>query len=457
MGETPRGIAFAVLQQVLINQAYTNLALQQALRDSRLDGRDRALATEIVYGTVQRQITVDALMSPYIKRPIRDLDGASLTILRMTVYQLAFLDKIPHYAALNEAVELAKRAVPRAAGFVNGVLRAYLRNPQTTEERIASLERKAKRFADRASLRYGYPVWIVERFEHVYGRDRTLRILSAGNEPSALSVRVNRLRASRQEVARELAEAIPESDVHESPLSPVGLRLRSGTDVDRLAAFQGGRITVQDEGAMLIAPLLTPSRGERILDMCAAPGTKTTHIAELQGDAGSILACDIHVHKLKLIRQARDRLGLTSIETRLSDARMLSEAVELAGTFDAVLLDAPCSGLGVLRHRPDIRFRRRPRDLAKLADLQRELLVTAVGLVRPGGRIVYSTCTIVPEENETLVANVIEQLGGAIAWDDIRGQLPESLRDLAADGHGLTLTPELYDTDGFYMARLVKR
>ncbi len=189
--------------------------------------------------------------------------------------------------------------------------------------------------------------------------------------------------------------------------------------------------------------------------MCAAPGTKTTHLAELQQNKGHITACDIHVHKLKLIRQARERLGLTSVETKLADGRILAEMDEMKEAFDAILLDAPCSGFGVLRHRPDIRYKRKEKDVQSLMSLQYELLSTAVQLVRPGGIIVYSTCTILNHENEELVDTVVRDFSNQLTWDRIDTDIPDSAKPYVTD-KGLVLTPELFGTDGFYMTRLRK-
>jgi 16S rRNA (cytosine967-C5)-methyltransferase len=460
---TVRDIAYRVLQQVFSQQGYTNLVLQQALKGNSkgtplatpMENRDKALCTEIVYGTVQRQLTIDAMLRSYISRPLADLDAGILTILRMTVYQLSFLDKIPPYAAIHEAVELAKRESPRAAGFVNGVLRSYMRTEGDLASRLVAAQTKAnaRTFPERMEILYSVPKWLVATLADTYGNERTEQILKSGNSASPLSLRVNQMRTSRDELLTQLStsfEAIP------SKLTNYGVRLSRGVDVEQLAAYQDGSVTVQDEGAMLIAPLLQAKPGERILDMCAAPGTKTTHIAEIQGDAGEVLACDIHVHKMKLIRQTRDRLGLTSIETRLSDARMLLETKEWVGAFDAILLDAPCSGIGVMRHRPDIRYRRKPKDILELARLQKELLQVAGQLVKPGGRIVYSTCTLLPAENQMVVQDVVRESQGELFIDDIHQDLPELvLPYLTKDG--LVLTPELFDTDGFYMTRLRRR
>jgi 16S rRNA (cytosine967-C5)-methyltransferase len=458
---TARSMAYNILQQVFEEDAYTNLALKQAFagmdqQNDKLGERDRALCTEIVYGTVQRLRTIDLFIRPFSKRKLSDLNIPVLTILRMTIYQLAFLDKIPGYAAIHEAVELAKVHEPKASGFVNGVLRSFVRSGKDTRNRIEELEKQAHSWAEKAGIRYSFPTWLVKKFEAQYGRSRTESILNSSNQRSHLSVRANVLQTSADEVVEKLAEQYAGDIAAISALTPYGVRLKRGLNVEELPLYRAGLVTVQDEGAMLVAPLLKPKEHLRILDMCAAPGTKSTHIAEMQGDKGRVVACDIHVHKLKLIRLAKERLSLSSIETKLADGRMLAEMEDMKETFDAVLLDAPCSGFGVLRHRPDIRYKRTEKDVRSLAKLQYELLTTAVQMVRKGGIIVYSTCTVLEEENEKLLDAFVRESNNVVEWDAIESDLPPSVRKYATD-HGLTLTPDLFETDGFYMARLRKK
>lgn len=451
-----RQLAYEVLTKVEQSGAFANLSLQQALRQTRLDVRDKALATEIIYGTVQRRRSLDELLQPYSKRKLTALDAPVLTLLRMTAYQLAFLDKVPPYAAINDAVELCKRAHPYSAGFVNGVLRAFNREQTEPQKRLEEIARQASSWADSLGILYSFPTWIVELLGRAYGEARAEKILKVSNDRSHLSVRVNCMRANREDVLALLSDELRQG-AEWSKVSPDGLRFTRGFDVESWDAYQTGMVTVQDEAAMLIPPLLVPDGNRVILDMCAAPGTKTTQIAELQGDAGEITAVDLYPHKLELLQKAVKRLKLTSIETRSQDARDLAKEQSLYGKYDAILLDAPCTGLGVLRHRPDIRWKRQPKDIVSLQQLQKELLTTAANLVRPGGVIVYSTCTLTKEENEEVVEEVLKNESLGLVWDDLRPQLPVELRSQVANHHGgLLITPEMFNTDGFYMARLKK-
>lgn len=450
-----RTLAYQVLSKVEQSGAFTNLALQQVLRGKKVEPRDKALATEIIYGTIQRRRSLDALLQPYSSRSLSALDGTARTLLRMTVYQLGFLDKVPAYAAIHEAVELCKSNRPSAAGFVNGVLRAFSRDSKPVTQRLEEAAAAAPSRADGLGILHSYPTWLVETLAKAYGEDRTVSMLAASNDRSHLSVRVNHLRTDRTTLLRQLSDELQDS-VFPSQLSQDGLRLTKGLDVEAWKPYQQGLVTVQDEAAMLIAPLLQVGEHAEILDMCAAPGTKTTHIAELQEDKGRITAVDIHQHKLDLLEGASQRLGLHSIHTVAADARALPQGVS-GPAYDAILLDAPCSGLGVLRHRPDIRWKRTPDDVLSLHNLQMELLTNAAQLVRPGGIIVYSTCTLLPEENEQVVAAIVANEKSGLVWDDIRADLPEALREYVPDGSsGLFITPDMYGTDGFYMARLKK-
>ncbi|MFD1677272.1 16S rRNA (cytosine(967)-C(5))-methyltransferase RsmB [Alicyclobacillus fodiniaquatilis] len=453
MKQTARTVAFQTLKRVYEDDAYTNVTLQHALSTSQLAPRDKGLCTELVYGTVRRQLTLDVLLEPHVKRRLQALDVAVLTLLRMSVYQLAYLTRVPAYAVIDEAVNLAKVVARRASGFVNGVLRSYLRDQLTLDERLYRWQTKTHPDeCQNLSIRHSYPGWMVQRLLSTYGSARTEAILAAGNEPLPLTLRVNPLRMNPADAAAALEAVIGQDAVEPGQLSPQALRTKAAVDVEKLPLYSSGALTLQDEGAMLIAPLLQAKPGMRILDMCAAPGGKTTHIAELQQDQGEIDAYDVYLQKVRNIQAACQRLGLQSVSARLGDAREIAAEDQL---YDAVLVDAPCSGLGVMRRRPDLRYRRKEADIASLVQLQQELLLTACKVVRPGGVVVYATCTLLPEENQQVVQYVLQQLQGKVTLDDIKHELPPMLH--TEIDKGLLLTPERFGTDGFYMARLRKQ
>ncbi|GLV14611.1 16S rRNA (cytosine(967)-C(5))-methyltransferase [Alicyclobacillus hesperidum] len=441
-----RWTAYHALVRVAKDRAYVNLALQQALAKRELSDRDKALATEIAYGTVRRQLTIDYLLAPYVRRGLAALEVEILTILRMSVYQLSWLSRLPAYAVTSDAVDMAKRVNPRSASFVNAVLRSYLRDGTDWESRI-HVRRTDRDDIAQLSLLHSYPRWMVARLVAAYGRERAEAILAAGNRPGATAVRVNPLRASVESVASALtAQGVGE--IERGALYDGALRITGAIDIERLDLYHHGSLTVQDEGAMLIAPLLRPEPGMRVLDMCAAPGGKTTQIAELMRDTGVIDAYDVYISKIQTIVDACSRLHLTSVRARLGDGRDVSGNPP----YDAVLVDAPCSGLGVMRRRPDIRQRRTEADVAALTALQTDLLRHACRIVKPGGYVVYATCTLLPEENEKVVLGVVDELQGAVSLDDIAHDVPAPLAGQVAVG--LTLTPDMFATDGFYMARL---
>ncbi|MCL6516419.1 16S rRNA (cytosine(967)-C(5))-methyltransferase RsmB [Alicyclobacillus sp.] len=449
-----RSIALEVLLDVEQNGTYANLALQKALRNNKLDPRDKALCTELVYGTMQRRRSLDALVAPHCRRPLTEMDARVRTLLRMTVYQLAYLSRVPAYAAIDDAVRLCKRYAPRAAGFVNAVLRAYTRDGRPPADRLEAAAEQADSWEDGAGIRYSYPTWVVRTLADALGRERTEAVLRACNQSPALALRVNAARTTREAMLESLRTR--GLDASASAVSPWGIRLSRGGDVEQWPEFREGLVTVQDEASMLIAPLLAPERCEAVLDLCAGLGTKTTQIAERLPAGGRVVACDIHAHKLRLLKDAAGRLGVEQrVEVLLADARALPERPDLRDRFDAVLLDAPCSGLGVLRRRPDIRWRREPKDVAALAGLQRELLNAAAALVRPGGVIVYATCTLTRAENDRVIASVLEGAKGTLQVEDVRPHLPPAVAErVAGEGPGAWVTPDAFGTDGFFMARL---
>jgi len=449
-----RSVAYGVLHDTFRHEAYTNLSMQRAFRRTQLDTRDRGLVTELVYGTLQRLRGLDILLQSLVERPLEDLDVRVLTILRMTAYQLGYLDKVPAYAALNEAVEIAKRVLPKAAGFVNGVLRSFQRDITDVGKAIEALI-ESNSTIEKLAILYSFPTWLITIWEREFGIDRTERIMQALNLPAGLSIRVNLLRTTVDSVLEDIVETFG-NIAGVSDVASLGIKFHQGINVESWIRYQTGDVSIQDTGAMLVAPLLQLLPGQRVLDLCAAPGSKTSHIAELMQDTGHVDAVDIHEHKLKLLRQGMQRLGITCVQGRCLDGRLLLEDPLMNQVYDAILVDAPCSGFGVLRHRPDIRYRRKSEDVESLAKLQRDLLRNAVYALKPGGVIVYATCTLLRAENEQVILDILDE-HQQLVWDDIRGDLPVYLQTFVRpEQPGLLLTPELFGTDGFYMARLRK-
>lgn len=444
-----RVAALYALKRIDADGAYANLALDEALDRFALDGRDRALATELVYGVTRRRATLDWALGQVSNRPLDELNPWVRNILRQGAYQLMYLPRIPAPAVVHEAVELAKvRGHAGVAAFVNGVLRGLLR-------RLPNLEfpPAAQDPAGHLAVAYSQPRWLVERWLAQFGPDETRDLLEALNRVPPLAVRTNRLRTTPEALAQRLAaEGVQVRPARWSPDGLVLAEVSAAAPLERLPSFQEGLFTVQDESSMLVAPVLDPQPGETVVDLAAAPGGKTTHLAERMQDRGRVIAVDVHPHKCELVAGAARRLGITCIETVCADARSAGRL--LAGRADRVLCDLPCSGLGTLARRPDARWRKRPEDIPTLAALQREILDQAAAALRPGGVLVYSTCTLAPEENDQVV-DAFLAAHPDFAAEDLRPYLPEGLRrEPGVDRGRLWLLPHRHGTDGFFIARL---
>ncbi|HEV8440093.1 MAG TPA: 16S rRNA (cytosine(967)-C(5))-methyltransferase RsmB [Methylomirabilota bacterium] len=433
--------ALRVLVRVEQDKAFADLTLDHALEEARLDPRDVSLCTEIVYGTLRWRRHLDWRLAPHLKRPLAKLDPWVRTLLRLTAYQIFFLDRVPAWAAVDEAVSLArlKSRNPGPAEFVNAVLRSLTRAAEPPPLPALPVEALATRLA--------YPDWMAARWVARYGMDEAEELMSAMNERPPVTIRANLLRGSREELARrlrdeELAETRP------TTLAPEGLRVERGL-VARWAAFAEGRCTIQDEASMLIARLVDPAPGELVADTCAAPGTKSTHLAELMQNRGKIVAMDSHAGRLKLLGKAAARLGATIIEAHAGGVSAL--APRHANRCDRVLVDAPCSNLGVLRRNPDVKWRRSAGELTRLQEKQRGILAAASSLARPGGRLVYATCSLEPEENEEVVLPFLARR------PDWRIESPGDF-PVAPDASGfIRCLPHRHGTDGFTAVRLRRR
>jgi 16S rRNA (cytosine967-C5)-methyltransferase len=438
-----REAALETLTRIETGQAYSNLLLNRVLQSADLDRKESALATELVYGTVQRKNTIDYFLNRFLPKGVEKLEPWVRNLLRLSFYQLYYLDRIPEHAAVSEAVNIAKRKGHAGiSGLVNGVLRNVIRRKDELTV-PAGLEAAA-----RMALEHSHPEWLVAAWIRRFGEETAERICRANNEPPRTAIRVNRRKLSRGELLEQLrAEGI---EAYPSKLSDAGLIVESGGNMAFLPAYRNGLFSIQDESSMLVAELLDVRPGMRVLDCCAAPGGKTAHIAELMDDAGQIIACDIHEHKRKLVAEQAERLGLRSIETVTADALELPEM--FAGqTFDRILLDAPCSGLGVIRRKPDIKWTKKPEEIESIAKLQYKLLERVSKLLAPGGLLVYSTCTVTEEENELVIGKFLRNFSGFAPADP-----PERLRQPDAMAGTVTILPHQFGSDGFFIARLTR-
>jgi 16S rRNA (cytosine967-C5)-methyltransferase len=425
---------------VLVDDAFADLALDAELSARRVSPRDAALATEIAYGTLRWQRYLDWILTPHTRRRLDALDPRVLVILRMTAYQLVFLERIPAFAAVSDAVSLAGiRAQPGVAGFVNAVLRSFSRRGAREREPAPPSDP-----IEALAIRLSFPTWLATRWVDRYGVDEATALMRAMNERPPITVRANTLRLTREALAQRLTTE-DGLVVAATRYAPEGLVVDHGGAPAFWRAFADGACVVQDEASMLVTHLLEPSPGETIADACAAPGTKSTHLAQLMENRGRIVAFDPQPSRLARVTEAAARLGARIVETRGGTVEAL--AGEFPGTCDGVLVDAPCSNLGVLRRNPDVKWRRGADDVAASASRQREILAAAAGMVKPGGRLVYATCSLEPAENEMVMQSF------ATARADFVVD-PPSTFPLPLDGDGvLRCRPHRHGTDGFTAIR----
>ena len=442
-----RQLASEILVKVETKKAYADILLDQALKTPTLEDRDCALLTELVYGTLRWRGNIDGQLSRYLRQSLAKTAPLIRNLLRLSVYQLLFLDKIPDYAAVNEAVELAKiHGGAKTAGFVNAVLRNFLRHKAGVNQ-VALDDPSAKALA----VTYSHPEWLVTRWLNEFGTESAKALMRANNERAPLVLRVNLLKGTREELLeRFLAAGI---DANATPWSPQGIAVLSGPAVDELPGFADGLFQVQGEASQLVTYLLSPAPGERILDACAAPGGKSTHIAEMMHDRGELVAVDASARGTAKIHENALRLGLDSLRVLRADASAGVGAVALE-SCDRVLVDAPCSGLGTLRGHPDIKWRRNEDDIRRLGCLQAKILRRAAGYLRPNGVLVYATCTLTRQENEEIVEAFLAQ-HEEFELEDAARYLPGQATHMVRDKFFVAL-PQRDNTDGFFAARMRK-
>lgn len=420
--------------------AWSDGYLKRMLREQQLDSRDAALATRLCFGVLQNRMLIDWYLTAFCNSPLHKLDLKVLCALRVAVYQLLFLDKIPPSAAVNEAVNLTKKHCknPRAAGMVNGILRAFLRQDKLTEP-------TGRDEIETLSIQYSHPRWLIEEFVSALGSDSTKALLRADNDQPPITAQVNITKATIGQVIDSLAA----EGVSAEPNSwlPDCLVLADTGNIERLQAFQNGLFYVQDCAARLAATAAGIKPGQRVLDCCAAPGGKSFAAAIDMENSGELISCDIHPHKIKLLEAGRDRLGLDVITPKLQSASEFVE--EWANSFDTVITDVPCSGLGIIRKKPDIRYKE-PDPLKELPKIQRSILENCSAYVKPGGMLIYATCTLLRRENEDVV---LDFLGNHSEF---------TLETLGLEVCGgeqsmLTFWPHIHGTDGFFIAKLRKK
>ncbi|MBI2371203.1 MAG: 16S rRNA (cytosine(967)-C(5))-methyltransferase RsmB [Deltaproteobacteria bacterium] len=443
---TARSVALEVLERVERDAAFSDLALDAALDRSGMEERDRALATQLVYGVLRWQGALDYALGTVCHEPLERTAPEVRRLLRLGAYQLLFLDRVPAAAAVNEAVKLARRAHPVwVVSFVNAVLRRVARHGHSLLVPAPDLDPTA-----RLTIEGSHPAWLVRRWVEEWGIDETRALCLANNAIPPITIRCNRLRVTREDLRAALAgEGVTASP---TTFSPEGLIVTGGPPPMRTTAFQKGWLHVQDEASQLVAYLVDPQPGEQVLDVCAAPGGKTTHMAQLMADQGSLVALDSHPGRLQALEETCRRLGVTNVQTVKQDATE-PFALPAGAGFDRALVDPPCSGLGVLRRNPEAKWRLTPEVPGELQPLQEAILEQAAGWVRRGGLLVYSTCTLAREENEEVIAHFLARHPEYRVEDFRKTRLPSFHLLLDAAGRFRTF-PHRHGMDGFFAVGL---
>lgn len=435
-----RKTALCALMKIEREGAYSNLALDQTLREAALDKRDASLASALVYGVLERRMTLDYIIKSYSKIPLRKIEPTALEILRMGVLQIVFMDKIPDSAAVNESVKLAKsRGLHSASGFINGILRSLTR--ADVKYTLPDIKKDSLFYY---SIKYSCPKEIIKLWINAYGEETALQLLASLCGRPPLFARVNTLLTDRKSLIHKLMEeGIEASPV---PFLENGLRLADTGALEQSGAFTDGLFTIQDASSQLLCEMLSPKSGQTLTDVCAAPGGKSINCALCMNNKGRVYAYDLYAHKCKLMEQAAKRLQISMIQTAVRDA--------LSGLplepSDVILCDVPCSGLGVIRRKPEIRYKE---DLGceTLPDLQYNILEKSSHYVKPGGVLVYSTCTLNPKENGEVASRFLMEHKGKFE-PFVLPVPPQVLRGMKENSNELTLFPHCNQTDGFFIS-----
>jgi 16S rRNA (cytosine967-C5)-methyltransferase len=438
--DKPRERAMDILRRV--EEGYFADSSIDEARQS-FGSRDSAFILELVYGTLRNRAYLDWVLNLLSTLPLEKTDKWTRNILRLGAYQLLFLDRVPASAAVNTATELAK-VYGKKQGYVNGLLRNLDRKSSTIT--LPGPEDPVKRMA----VLYSHPEWLVKRWLERYGGRTTEAVLESNNRPAPLVIRCNTLKSTRDHLKAVLASQGVKS--RETLYSSVGLEILSSPGISGLPAYKQGLFIVQDEAAQLISFLLSPLPGETVLDACAAPGGKATHLAELMGDRGTIAALESDPMRISRILINTVRLGLRIIIPEKGDA-----AHYHGGPFDKILIDAPCSGLGILRRHPDGRWIKNERIIRERAAVQRQILENCASLLKPGGALVYATCTTETEENDAIIADFLATNENNILIDDPRPFLPGQAAFFVDDKRFFRTFPNGPNMDGFFGVRLIRR
>lgn len=428
-----REAAYLSLLRCMEREKYSNLEVDAALKKYGFRGSDRALFTALVYGTIEKRISLDYIIKQFLKKPLKKIEPKILELLRLGTYQIIYLDRIPDSAACNESVEIAKIHTHKGtSGFINGVLRNITRN----KDKIVYPQDGSIEYY---SVKYSCPVELCQMWMNMYGEKQAEGILQGINKNPFITLRVNTLKISRDDLSKMLFDlGIPNS---KTELSPYGLKLDEYVSINEITPIAEGYCIVQDEASQLCSMAVGVKEGDFVVDTCSCPGGKSFGMAMEMNNTGSILSLDIHESKLSLVKRGAEKLGITNITTDVQNGTKLRE--ELIGKADRVLCDVPCSGFGVIAKKPELRYKSLE-EISELPDIQYSILQNASRFVKQNGFLVYSTCTLNKEENEN---NVIRFLKNNPHFEFSSENMPFGKNEI-------TLFPSEYNTDGFYIAKL---
>lgn len=440
-----REIALDILLSIDKDKGFSNITLNKMIPD-KMENRDSNLVRELVYGVIENKLYIDNIIKKASKIRIKKIHPAIMSILRLGIYQIVFMDNIPSSAAVNESVKLAKKKGNRGSiSFVNGVLRNISRDPN----KFTQLNRDKP--IEYLSIKYSHPEYLVKKWLNEFGYEFTEELLKANNKTPSLNIRVNTLKISRNDLKIKLKKR--GFECLNGDLSKDALKVLNPYKITDTADFKEGLFTIQDESSILVGQVLNPWEGSLILDMCSAPGGKATHIGQLMNNSGRIIARDIHKHKIKLIEDNASRLGVDIIESQLYDALKLDN--DLIGKVDYTLIDAPCSGLGLIRRKPEIKWNRKEEDIDELVSLQGNILNIGKNYVKNNGILLYSTCTIYHEENLNMINRFLDRNRKfkLEAITEINERL--DFYNTLSKGY-IQLYPNIHKTDGFFIAKMRK-
>ena len=436
-----REIAYKVLLDIEKNKNYSNMAINKHFKDVKISNQDRGLATEIIYGVIENKYYIDYMIDKLSKVKTNKMEIYVKTLLRMGIYQIMFLNSISDYAAVNETVNLAKKKNSKVSGFINGILRNVIRQ----KEEIGKV--KTKDDVDYLSIKYSYDKWMIRNWMIHFGKEFTEELLEANNERPNIYLRTNTLKITRDELIKKLEK----QNIKAEKVNVVeeAIKVEHLKDIENNNLYKEGLFIVQDVSSMLVGKVMNPKENSLVLDVCSAPGGKTTHMATLMNNTGQVVSRDIYDHKLKLIKAASKRLGLTNVDVEEFDGMKLDR--ESIGKFDYVLADVPCSGLGIIRRKPEIKYKEKE-EFRQLPPIQKKILENASKYVKVGGTLIYSTCTIQDSENIDVV-NEFLQKNKNFELVPIK----EVNVDLENQEKGyMKIYPNVHNMDGFFISKLIR-